>query len=182
MKTVAIPIEIQLTEKQMSAIGNGVGVDAPMAKKVQMVAQSLVKDMANGGIMLPPEAVDRIEAAINDVATERIVESVEQSVNRSGKNVVLKLSIDPGWYPTLKEASESQGRPVEDLMQECIGHAFHNGWLYALPADPPPLWINRDEYEFLKKVIGSDPVFGCDVVNFLRELVARVQAGEHAVV
>lgn len=182
MKTVAVPIEIQLTEKQLSVIANGVAGETPTAKKVQIVAQSVVKDLADGGVMLSPDAVKRIEDAIADVSPDSVVESVEASVKRKGQNIVLTLTIDPAWYPALKEASESQGRPVEDLMQECIAHAFHQGWLYAIPSDPPPLMVTRDDIDFLKKTIGVDQVFGADVVGFMRKLVTEIKEGKRAIV
>ena len=171
MKNYTVATEIRLTEKQFDKICLAVGGDESPSAKISEVATDLVRNLADGGLMLPREAVDRIEIAINSINPNRIVESVESSANRQGEQIILKLVIDPGWYPALKEASESQGRPVEDLMQECISHAFTQGWLYAIPSDPPPLMITREQQEFLKKTLGVKTVFGSDVVNWVRELV-----------
>lgn len=181
MRNISVATEIVLNEKQVEKICRAVGGDAPASAKVSEVATTLTRDFVDGGVMLPTAVVDRIEAAISSVDPERIAEGVEASVNRKGPHIVLNLTIDPGWYPALKEASESQGRPIEDLMQECMAHAFAQGWLYALPAEPPPLLITRDDQEFLKKTLGVKTLFGSDVVNWIRELAGvereAVEAG-----
>lgn len=171
MKNYTVATEIKLTEKQFDKICLAVGGDEPPSAKISEVATDLIRNLADGGLMLPREAVDRIEIAINSIRPERIVESVETSANRKGERILLTYEIDPGNYPSLKEASESQGRPVEALMQECMAWQWVQGNLYAVPAEPPPLIITREDQEFLKKTLGVQTVFGTDVVRWIRELV-----------
>jgi len=171
MKPITLAMEITLDEEAVKDICAAVPGNFPATTKVGRVAHGLLKDLAEGGLMLPTEAVQRIRKAIRSIDSSDIASRVEGSVDRQGEHLVLKMTMDPSWEPRLREIAEIRGQPVDQLLQECMTTAMTQGWLYndIIPPDPPPISFTREEYEMLRQTVAANgPLFGEDIAAWVK--------------
>ena len=170
-KDVTVALELSLEETAVRTLCSAVNGNLPTTTKIGRIATGLLKDLAEGGLMLPAESVIRIKKAIASVDSEDIVSKVESGANRQGDHLLFTTAVDPVWEPRLKEIADSRGIPVMALMQEIVGAVLFNGWLYdnVVPPEPTPVSFSRPSYEFLRKTVAAGgPLFGEDIAAWAR--------------
>jgi hypothetical protein len=171
MPKTTLAIELNLEDKMVKAICGVMPGDSPAPIKVGRAALGLLQDLYEGGIMLPAEAVNRIQKAISSIQSEDIVARLEDSANKKDDHMVLRLEVDPIWELRLKEIAEVRGHTVDQLLQECMATAISQGWLYdnVIPQEPPPVSFSRSDYESIRQVVSAGgAVFGEDIAAWVR--------------
>jgi hypothetical protein len=169
MTTLAI--ELKLDEKDVRLICTAVPGNFSDATKVGRVALSLLRDLSEGGLMIPGDAVSRLRKALSSIDPSEIVSAVEKSANRDGDHITFPVTVDPSWMPRLNEIAEVRGCPVIQIMQEVTGSVLAQNWLWdnVVPPEPPPVSFSRQDYESLRNVVSAGgPVFGEDIAAWVR--------------
>ena len=177
---ITVALEVTMPDEEVRIIQDAVSGDAPMPVKLARVAGGLLRDLAQGGMMLAPESTARIKQAISSLDGDQIVERVESSVNRQAESYRFHYVIDPTLEQPLREMCEVQSRPFDALLQE-----FVDTWLpqtfFQMNEAPPPLYLDRDQYEWLRRLMGKETLFGSDVYEWVRQrAAARAEAKEVA--
>jgi hypothetical protein len=171
MAKTTLAIELSMEDKAVKAISDAMPGNFPVSVKIGRAALGLLQDIYEGGMMLPAEAVNRIQKAISTVESDDIVARLEDSVNRKADHLVLRLEVDPVWELRLKEIAEVRGHTVDQLLQECMATALAQGWLYdnVIPQEPPPVSFTRSDYESIRQIVSANgAVFGEDVAAWVR--------------
>jgi len=90
---------------------------------------------ARGGVMISPEDHNYLSTLNNGVrfsSGKQIVAAVERGLKRDDGQFTFPITIDPAYIQPLNEFAETQGRTVEELVQDAFATVMGNGWLYDL--------------------------------------------------
>lgn len=183
-------LDLPLKSEQASALLE-MAVENPDAttdaQKIGGIALQLLRDQADGGLMIRPGEMQRITEAtgVDPECGEDLVQVLSGATGvEEGKHRVAVL-IDPSYYPAYQEIAAIQERPVEALFQEAIDAALEQEWVYQLKPEQAPARILmppsiKEELEQLldgkfstgtelaalvKKAIGGDGLFGEDAAE-----------------
>ena len=172
-KDVMIMTELYLTGSQISAISERFGwVKEEQARGIGRVASGMIQDLVNGGMMLPPMVMKRLQesvgASIEDSAT--MIELVERGAYRDGGRVMVPIYLDPLYQTNLQERADAQGIDIKTFLQNFIDQVIEAGWLYSV--DPPPFSVrfSPEDYNAIRKLCGLkdvQPLFGDDILKLL---------------
>jgi hypothetical protein len=104
--------------------------------KCGMIAAGLLDQLAEGGIMLAAEDVERLRDTGAEVQeASDIVEMAEKSMGRKAGQYEFMAALDPMHVQGMRDIAESNGVPLERLATEILQFGLDNDWGYAVPAD-----------------------------------------------
>ncbi len=141
MGKVNFGVLVSLSETQAETIARHVEGQSTTAEKVGAVASGLLVDLADGGVMIPPEWAVRIQSAIGSLDPRAIIEKVEGAVGRQGDSMVVKWTPDPSWTNWILNQCEVQGITPEQMLNSFIDHMLIQGHLGTSAPDPFKVWM-----------------------------------------
>jgi hypothetical protein len=165
---VSFGISVALSEAEASKIAQSVPGDAPVADKIGAVGGGLLRDLAKGGVMIPREWADRIDAAIDTLEPSRIVESVEKSVNKVGESTSVQWVVDPTQITYYQHLADNAGISLERQLKSVMDFAYEQGWFGMNTPDANKIFLSAEEYRRLQELFGKDVVTGADVISRLQ--------------
>lgn len=163
-------IDVTISEAQRSRLC-AMAADSRPSEALSGIATGLLQDLADGGMMLNGRTVDRIAAALSDsgFGEEALIKVVEKGVRRFGQASIVDYAIDPIYISPLEEWSKSNGRTVQELVQDCMSICFDNEYFYSLDFERRPLYLTVEQYRELAEMMGKELIFGADLFEFIRK-------------
>lgn len=128
---VSFKIVLTLPEDQVAKIACG---NEPI-KAIIAQATYLLAQFANGGMMLSPETVARMDiAAGRRVSEEDLPQLLGEATHKDGR-VKAEWLLDPIDIPALDERAKSAGRTRQEYIQEFMDEVKEKGWLWDYSSD-----------------------------------------------
>lgn len=155
-----IPIALFLDDDQAAAVQN-VGA-------LQDVASNVVRQLADGGMMLSARTVSDITDIIGEFDPDILVASVQSAANRKEGQYSGEWRVDPAWVSGLKDRAESRGQTMQQLVQDMMDYALGNGWLESMDNPPHMVFLSAEDLQYIKQSLGVESVTGTDLVELLR--------------
>lgn len=136
------------------------------------IATGALQDMADGGVMLNGLVANRIAVALKnrDFTPEEVVVAVEKGVRRFGQAMLIEYALDPIYVTPMEDWSRSNGRTVQELVQDCMQQAFANEWFYSMSFEHRTLAVTAEQYKTIAEALGKDVIFGADIVDLVQKL------------
>jgi hypothetical protein len=131
------------------------------------VACDLLRDLARGGVMLPPEWASRIDAAIHTTDAATIVKHVERSVGKSGEAVRVEWIVDPTQIQFYQHLADNASISLEMQLKALMDYAYSQGWFNTGAPEVFKLMLAPEQYRWLQQAFGKDVVTGQDVIDQL---------------
>jgi len=158
---------IALPERLAVALINKAGAEGTAhAGVIFGLAQGALEEMAEGGIMLSPVAMERIEQALESADEDTIVEACEKSAGRHGAQYSVSVEIDPMYIEPLRQNAEGQGMTLDKFCSEVVNYAMDQGWFFTeVPAHVARM--SAEEYESIGVAIGKPEWTVADLVDHL---------------
>jgi hypothetical protein len=167
-KEVTFSVDINLSEHNVNLLLASAKQSGPSSQIIGRMAAGVLTEIAEGGVLLPKSVVDRIVEMMGSLSNPRdLIPVVEKAYNRKDGQVAAEWRIDPIYMPYLEDAAISQGRTVQQLIQDCMDTAMDKGWLYELDPQPHRLLITAEDMEALRGALGKDDVHGSDLVEYI---------------
>jgi hypothetical protein len=131
-----------------------------------------IRELANGGILIPSQVAQRIESAISTKDPDAILDYVEMAVNRKGEAVRVEWIVDPTQISFYQEIAERNGQSLEQLLKDTLDYAFLQGWVGNTPTNVHCALFDEQQYRDLQKLFGKDMVLGSDIYNLIAQMKA----------
>lgn len=166
---VTTGIDVTISEAQRTKLCAMAPAVRP-TEAISGIATGLLQDLADGGMMLNGRVVARLAAIMNgrDFDGPDLVSMAEKGAKRFGQAELVEYAIDPIYRTPLADWSRSNGRTVQELVQDCMTICFENEYFYSLNFEHRTLSLTVEDYRKLADIIGKEVIFGADVVEFVR--------------
>lgn len=172
-KTKTFSIEVSLTDSQAAAFDQTVQGDMPIGRKLSGIATGVLAHVADGGMVIDPITMGRITDLVGEITNcEDLVPHIEKSTGRRDGCLVAEWLIDPTYEPMLRGIAESQGRTVQEIVQDGMNYAMGQGWLYEVTAQPEKVLFAEEDMVAVREILGKERVTGTDIAKFIRENAA----------
>lgn len=175
-KTTSYGLTVSLTDVDANAITLQVPTGQSASDKLSMAAGGLLRDLAKGGQMIPPEYAVRIQDAIGTTDPPTITTVVEKSVNRDGDAILIPWRVDPTQITFYRHQAENAGITLEQQLKAHMDLAYAQGWLGSSAPDAFKVLFTPEQWRFLQGLLEKDMPTGEDVIDLLRK--AAGAAGE----
>lgn len=164
-------IDVELSEKQREALV-AMAPGARPSEALSGLATSALQDIANGGMILTPEAVKRIKISVaNPYDEDEVVKMIEKGAKRFGQSEIIEYVLDPTLVAPMRQWAKDNGRTMQGLVQDCMATAFDNEWFYEIPPHHTIL-LTPEQFNTIRQALGKiddDPLFGADIAAFVEQ-------------
>lgn len=138
---------------------------------VSNVANYLVQEHAKGGVMLARDKIEYIGTFCNTPlrTSNDIMEVFETAVNRrayDGSRIVT-YRVDPALVMPLEDLARTQGRLVDDIVQDAMNIVFTNSWMYSFEVSGCTIHFTREQREEMEALAGGSVLSGEDVMKLI---------------
>lgn len=168
---------VPLTEEGAAKIAQQIPGNATLLGKLEATAEVLMNDLAKGGVMIPPEWADRVEAALGTTDVPAIVEAIEKGVGKRGDATVVEWVVDPTQIQYYEGLAANHDLSLQRQLKATMDWGFTHGWVGAGVPEVNMLLVSPDQYRYLQQMFEKDIVTGTDLVEALRH-----QAGSPRIV
>lgn len=162
---LAVPLKI----KEADTIAGAVKTPGSTESKLGAVSAGLLSDLARGGVMVPAEWAERIQAAIGTTDPTAVVAAVEKSAQRQGDATVVEWVVDPTQVQFYQSLADNAGVTLGQQLKSIMDYAYMQGWLGQAAVDPFKLLFSHEQYQYLQAMFQKDIVTGDDVMERLRQ-------------
>lgn len=167
--TVAVPITVTIPKDAYDKILAMIpGEDQP-GQKIAGVVDGLIADIAEGGLMLPGDHVERITAVLEEADPDGIVKAVEASAGMDEGQVVVRWRVDPSFVGPLKEMADVQGLTLDQVIQNMMDMASSAGWFYNFNPMPRHVFMSEQDDAVLAEMVGIRDFTGADIIEWLKQ-------------
>ena len=173
VQSVHIPITLILREETANQFKDTIK-DVPLSDWLATRARLWFENFANGGVMLTPDQVRKIEDTIGKQVENGndVVSAVGASRNIADGANTFVLSLDPTWVQPLIDRATEMGRTPEELINDMFSIGMENNWAYSIDAayQPPIYFPHR---KILKTLTGKDRPTGAEVEASIETIVSE---------
>lgn len=173
--SIHIPLTLVLREETAKQFQDSLK-DVPFTDWLATRARLWFENYANGGVMLSPDQVKKIEETVEKPVSNGsdVVNAVGASRNIQDGSHTFLLTLDPTWVQPLKDRAAEMGRTPEELIDDMFSIGMENNWAYSLdPTYQPPVYFPHPE--ILKGLTGKDRPTGAEVEKGIQQLVTEAR-------
>jgi len=170
--SVKVPVTVELKdESQLGRIVEMVDGDAPPANKVDAFVNEMVRQVIDGGMILPPSVVDRLLEISPDMEdSDRLVEAVEMGTGMNGGDMIIRWPIDPALTQPLKDRAETNGVSVQQLIRDTMDQFVALGYFYDVGVDMKTVFLSREDEKIAAEILGNKDFTSADIMDALRKI------------
>lgn len=174
--TGQLAFQISLPPNVATTIADRIpGEELTAIDKLASVAEGLMEQLAEGGIMLSAADVERLSETGHEVAdAEDIVKMAESAVNFDQGQYVFRAVIDPANMPPLEELAKSNGISVEQMATDMLNYGIEQDWLYEVPPGYKSVRLTPEQNRMIAAMIGVPDFNGVHLEKFLREKILGI--------
>lgn len=170
-------VDLSLPERYILPLAGLVPGEDSNARKIGAVAIGLLEQLAEGGIMLPPLIVRKMQDACGkSPEVEEILDLFEKGASRKDGRLCIQIYLDPADEGSLREAARFNGflKPdgevnVEAYMNNLWATTWDAGDFHARVPGTRRVLMLPDSYEKLKALTGKDFENGTQLAEQLAE-------------
>ena len=162
-------LTVSLSDSDANAITAAQPAGQTASDKMSIVAGGLLRDLAKGGVMIPPEYATRIEAAIAVTDPAAITDAVEKSAKMSGDATRVEWIVDPTHIQFYQSLADNNGVTLERELKTLLDFAYEQGWFGMSAPDVNKILLDAGQYKELQQMFGKDIPTGEDVMERLRK-------------
>jgi hypothetical protein len=131
--SIHIPLTLVLREETAKQFQDSLK-DVPFTDWLATRARLWFENYANGGVMLSPDQVKKIEETVEKPVSNGsdVVNAVGASRNIQDGSHTFLLTLDPTWVQPLKDRAAEMGRTPEELIDDMFSIGMENNWAYSL--------------------------------------------------
>jgi len=177
--TILIPVTLTVSQKQVDELMKRLPGDAGPGPAIAAYANSLVCALADGGMILRPDEVDRIEQSIGQEigGVDDIVPLLEAGAGRSGGKLRGFWEIDPTYEPAIASKAEFQEIPVNELVQRVIDECVDQGWLLGdIIPQPQRVLMTPEDHQRLVDELGGQFYNGTELAAMIHAKLGMTEA------
>lgn len=160
-------LTVSLNDKDTSAITAAIPGERTPTDKINTVAAGLLRDLARGGVMIPNDYAERIQAAINTAEPAEIASAVEKSVGKSGESTRVEWIVDPTQISFYQSQADNAGITLNHQLKSHMDWFFLQGGLGSSAPDPFKILLTAEQWKELQRRFGKDIPTGEDVMEAL---------------
>ena len=167
-QTVAVPITVTIPKDAYDKILAMIPGDSQPGQKIAAACDGLIADIAEGGLMLPGDHVERITAVLEGADPDGIVKAVEASAGMDEGQVVIRWRVDPSFVGPIQEKADVQGLTLDQVIQNMMDTATAAGWFYDFNPMPRSVFMTQEDDAVLTELLGKPEFTGADLVEWLQ--------------
>ena len=171
-------LTVSLSDVEANAITAAQPAGQTASDKMSIVAGGLLRDLARGGAMIPPEYATRIEAAIEATDPAAITAAVEKSASKQGEATTVQWVVDPTHIQFYQSLADNNGVTLESELKTLLDFAYEQGWFGMSAPEVNKILLDAGQYKELQQMFSKDIVTGEDVMERLRKEFRGVFAPE----
>ena len=171
-------LTVSLSDVEANAITAAQPAGQTASDKMSIVAGGLLRDLARGGAMIPPEYATRIEAAIEATDPAAITAAVEKSASKQGEATTVQWVVDPTHIQFYQSLADNNGVTLERELKTLLDFAYEQGWFGMSAPEVHKILLDAEQYKELQQMFGKDIPTGEDVMERLRKEFRGVFAPE----
>lgn len=160
---VSFGLGVNLTVQEATALCGG----QASPERLSVIATNLLRQLAGGGIMIPPEWAQRVDEAIHTAEPAAIVEHVEKAVGKQGDYTTVEWLVDPTQIGFYKMQADNAGISLAMQLKAHMDYGYGNGWLGQTAPEPFKILLTPEQYRELQQLFARDIVVGQDIMNAL---------------
>lgn len=136
--------------------------------KVRKTGIDAARNLANGGILIPPPLASRLEA-VGLTDPQRIVEMAERGLGKRRDASYVEVRIDRAIMPSLEQVAKLAGVSVDRLVSDAISYGLSQGWVYHLRKEWITLRATPEDIRRIAEAMGvkDSEVDGKAIAEFL---------------
>ena len=161
-------LTVSLSDVEANAITAAQPAGQTASDKMSIVAGGLLRDLAKGGVMIPPEYATRIEAAIEATDPAAITAAVEKSASKQGEATTVQWVVDPTHIQFYQSLADNNGVTLERELKTLLDFAYEQGWFGMSAPEVNKILLGAGQYKELQQMFSKDIVTGEDVMERLR--------------
>lgn len=166
---VSLGFSVELTKAQANALNVLVPGDGEPLQKVKVLANRVLRDLADGAMVLSPSVAARLKRdGLAD--QEQILAAAEKGVAMVDGRIELRWCPDPSWVTPLQAIADTLGVSVRQLFQNMLDHVISKGWIYDIRPERI-LVLTRDQVEKLEIATGKENFNSSDIVSALEAIL-----------
>ena len=167
-----IAVAIQLSERDVDSIVSSGLIDGDPETVIRKVGESLMRDLAGGGIMLSPQTVKSMEEAIGkEVDEDMIRDAFEKSLRSRSGRTIIEYTVDPARLSELEDRARTKNMSLHRMIQEWIEYALDQGWFSSVNPNLNGVKFSPEDYELLQQLLGEEHFHGSDIADWMRNRV-----------
>jgi len=172
-ETLVYSPEIRLKPEHAADIVNRVAGDLTETQKVGLVATQYLTDIAEGGLLLTNEELHRIAESTGVEATcgEDLLTVIAEGSGREEGKLKVPIIIDPAYESAYEEVAQSQGRTIQEILQETVDVVMDREWVYELiPSNrPEQVLMSPAVKRELEEILGEKFSTGMDLAGLVKK-------------
>lgn len=164
-------MDVPLSQRRLDYLASTVEAPGTPAEKAKAVILALVEAMADGGLMLSADEVQRIRESTGVELTcgADLLPFLSEATGREAGCRVIKILIDPAYETPLDEIATVRGQTVEEILRETLQVALDNNWYESLPEAPRTFRMTEVDAKALEEVLGETFANGTDLAKLIRK-------------
>ena len=165
---------LELTNEQYSALASMTTGDQPDSEKAQSVVLKLVRDVADGGLLLTPDEVARITDAtgVDPSCGEDLIPYLSAGSGIEEGCHIFKAAIDPVYMTRLEEIAGFREWPIQQVVQEMVDHCLENNWYEEITDQPRHVRMTEDDVKALEEVLEGKFSTGTELAELIKGLTS----------
>ena len=175
--TGKVLFQVELKPQTATEIANAIKSEGMTdISKLSSVAAGLLEQLAEGGIMLSVEDVQRLRDTGHEVEDAAdIVEMAETGIGFKRGQFVFAAEIDPEVLPALREYAAQCGVTLEELGTQTINFAIDQGWVWETPYRYRAIRLQPESNKAIAEMTGLPPDFsGEQLVRWMKEQIQGI--------
>jgi len=174
LDAVQIPSMLTLNGEEYARIAPR----ADTSEKITKVAQGLLTQYVNGGLMLKPEDVAKLDSLLPNGFdnTSSLIAAVEKSVGQKNGQYAYTLTLDPAMVKPLEELSVMSGIPVSQIINNAWGVIVSNNMLFQIQPSWSPLYLTSEQRQSIGEKMGKMDFSAEDLTAYFAALPTQPKA------
>jgi hypothetical protein len=171
---LTLPVELTISKdayEKIAAVKKTDGGNLALALSI-MCAQFL-DQFANGGIMVKPENLKKIEEAVGSpVANDTdLLEVIQKSAGREEGQYTIKVNVEPALWPAIAEHAQVIGMTPEEVMTDMAMRMIRDSLAFYVNNQTyePVVYLTEKDGRKLEKLLGKKKFSGADILSLIKQ-------------
>lgn len=175
--SVNVPITVNLTQPVFQIMQEA-NKDIPLATALSNKATVFFDNLANGGMMLTPDQIKKIEQVYKKPIDRGadVVAAVQAGSSIEDDSRVRKWKLDPVYDEPLEEAARNAGRSVDELLSDMMNMAIENNWIFGFVPQNGPVFLTEADLRYWQQATGKQKPTGADMTEAVKKMTQVVAA------
>ena len=167
-------VDITLSDEEIASVCDQIEADAVSdVQKVRIAAIKLVQGLAQGGLMLWPIEVQKIEEStgVSLGTGDDLLPYLSAATGLENGLYTYKAQIDPIYHQRMEEISQIRGWSVQQMIDEMILACLENNWYESIPDQPDRILMTAESRKELQELLGQKFDSGTELAELIKQFL-----------